>query len=84
MALAQDGQAAAQVQAIAGQELARLRTRLTAQAPASSAQKAHFAYAIERIRSFQDPGRPAPPARRIDPPPGMPIGMEEDFCSLIR
>jgi hypothetical protein len=82
MALAAEERAAGQARAIALEKIAELEDWLQKQAvaPADVGRRAHYGFALSRIRQFhRDPARPslAPPA---SPPPGQPIGAGGQGC----
>jgi hypothetical protein len=84
LALAQNENTITQVRAIGLDRLEQLRKWLDAEALRSqdSSQKAHYAYASKRIRTFQEDPKAAIPLPRLpDAPPGMPIGSTEEACA---
>jgi len=79
MQLSNNESAPAQVRATAAGKLSQLRDWAAAQAPADASLKAFFQYSAAQVKRFEtDPkqiGLPRPPV----PPPGMPIGDDEDM-----
>ncbi len=77
MILAADENAANQVRAIASLKLQQLATRLSLQLEKTKDESrlAHFAYALEQIRRFQEDPEEMNLSKPVSPPAGSPIGM---------
>jgi len=74
MALSADEAAPQQVRAIAWTKLRDLGDWLAHAAPASFDQRAHYAYAAERIKRYEANPKEITLPKPADPPPGQPIG----------
>ena len=76
MALAANENAPAQVRAIAFDELAMLRTWLSAQTTADDSLRAFYSYGAAQIRKFESNPKEISLPKPVEPPPGQPIGCE--------
>ncbi len=72
-----DDNAVPQVRAIVRQELANAMRNL-------SAADNHQAYLADRHKRFLADPKPIAVPRPTDPPPGMPIGMDDPYCNFTR
>jgi hypothetical protein len=76
MTLAADENAATQVRAVALAKVGELRGWLKAATSTDPAQKAHWAFALEQMRRFEQNPKDWIPPKALEIPPGMPIGCD--------
>ncbi|MDT8070327.1 MAG: zinc-dependent metalloprotease [Terriglobia bacterium] len=78
--LADDQKTSAEARAMVRLKLQELREWAASQKAASESERAHLMMTAEQIRNFEErPGREMQPTKPLTPPPGMPIGSEDDF-----
>lgn len=81
LALAQNDKAAPEVRAMASLKLSALGSWASSQAPtaADDQQRAHLLAAARMIRNYEQQPQLIKPTEPLTPPPGQPIGDDEDF-----
>lgn len=82
MELALNENASPQTRAIASLKIEQLGKWLSGKVntPVSESWKAHYTYELMLINSFKDDPKEFKSESLLPPPPGQPIGQEEDFC----
>jgi hypothetical protein len=72
------------VQEIAGSQIEQLRAWIAQQLPSvtDARQKAHFEYALSRIRQFQENPKDFALPEPVQAPAGPPIGMPDGDCGM--
>jgi hypothetical protein len=83
MKLALNNNASAQARAIASLKIDQLRTWLSVKvnAPVTESWKAHYVYELTLINSYREDPKKYETENFLQPPPGQPIGQEDEFCS---
>jgi hypothetical protein len=76
LSLAANDGAAPQARAVALLKAQQLRAVLKAAAPADPAQKAHFAFALDQLRRFDENPKEWNATHPVEVPPGQPIGCD--------
>jgi hypothetical protein len=81
--LNRNNNASAQTRAVALLKIDQLKMWLTdrAKATANEGWKAHYAYELNLINNFHDNPEKFETEDLLSPPPGQPIGMQEEFCN---
>jgi hypothetical protein len=84
MRLAFDNDASPQARAVTSLKIDQLETWLTDRLKISLAEewRAHYKYELSWIRSFKDNPTEFKAEKLMVPPPGAPIGQDEEFCGL--
>jgi hypothetical protein len=84
--LALNDSASPQARAVASLKIDQLKSMLTERVKGviSEIWLAHYTYQIKLINSFTDDPKEFKSENLISPPPGQPIGQDEDFCSGIQ
>jgi hypothetical protein len=84
MKLALNNNASSQTRAVAAFKIDQLRGWLSRNLSATSESwKAHYAYELMLINEFREDPRKFEAENFLPPPPGQPIGQDEEFCSWI-
>lgn len=86
MKLALANTASAQARAIASLKIDQLRSWLTGKinGPITENWKAHYTYELLMINSFREDPKKFEVENFLPPPPGQPIGQDEDFCGWAK
>jgi hypothetical protein len=86
MRLSLNKNASAQARAVAMYKIDQLKGLLTEKVKTTSAEewKAHYNYELAQIESFKDDPKEYETENLLAPPPGQPIGQDEDFCTENR
>lgn len=80
MKLALSENASPQTRAIASFKIDQLNKWLSAKITTNENWKAHYSYELMLINSFRDDPKEFKTENLLPPPPGQPIGQDEDFC----
>lgn len=83
MKLALNNNASAQARAVASLKIDQLKNWLMEKARMATTEnwKAHYAYELMLINAFRDDPKKYETENFLPPPPGQPIGQEEEFCT---
>lgn len=83
MKLAMDNNASAQARAVVSLKIDQLRQWLTIKmkTPINESWKAHYSYELMLINSFRENPKKFEAENFLAPPPGQPIGQDEQFCN---
>jgi hypothetical protein len=75
--------ASAQARAIASLKIDQLKTWLTEKVRTTTQEnwRAHYAYVVTMIHTFRENPEKYEAENLLAPPPGQPIGMEEEHCT---
>ncbi|MBX2961408.1 MAG: zinc-dependent metalloprotease [Cyclobacteriaceae bacterium] len=75
--------ASAQARAIASLKIDQLKTWLTEKTKTTTNEswKAHYAYALNLIQAFRENPEKYEAENLLSPPPGQPIGQNEEYCT---
>ncbi|HEY3429136.1 MAG TPA: zinc-dependent metalloprotease [Cyclobacteriaceae bacterium] len=86
MKLAVNSDASAQTRAIASLKIDQLRQWLVSKtnSTANESWKAHYAFELKLIHGYQENPREYKSENSLPPPPGQPIGQDDEFCSWQR
>lgn len=80
--LSTNANGSAQARAIAALKIDQLRTWLTQKVNSTSAEswKAHYAFELNRINLLRDNPEKFEADNLLSPPPGQPIGQDDEYC----
>lgn len=83
MKLALNSNASSQARAVASLKIDQLRIWLTGKINATTIEswKAHYAYELLLISAFREDPKKYETENFLPPPPGQPIGQDEEFCN---